>query len=129
MLIHFAILVVFFTTFLFSKEGNALFNPVQSHLKQYRQFISENDLTINNGVINLVLDGRRNNHKSLLLLGFYTVGKQLPKNGFPFREVQIIINYTMKDAQQMSYIASIESVLALSQGRINPDQFFDEISY
>ena len=124
-----ALLLLFFISSLYSREGDALFNSIHSYLKLYRQFIEEEDLTINNGVINLALDGRRTNHKSLLLLGFYTVGRQVQKNDLPFRKVQIIINYKMKDTQQMAFTASMESVLSLAQGRINPDQFFDEIHY
>ena len=84
-------------------------------------------------MIYLELDGRRTNLNSLFLLGFYsvgrTLGRQLQEQSFPLREVQIIIYYEMKDAQQIAVTASIESVLALSQGRINPDQFFNEIRY
>ena len=89
----------------------------------------EKDVTVKNGVIYLELDGRRTNLNSLLLLGFYSVGRQLQRNSSPFREVQIIINYEMKATQQMVATASMESVMALSQGRINPEQFFNEVRY
>ena len=133
MKLQFAIFLLFIMSYIYPGEGETIFNPIHTYLMLYRQNIEENDLTYKHGVINLVLHGRRTNHKSLLLLGFYsvgrTVGRQLKEQSFPLREVQIIIYYKMKDAQQIAVTASIESVLALSQGRINPDQFFNEIRY
>ena len=127
--LQFAMFILFFISYLYSEQGEALFNPISSYLKRYRQHIEEKDLTVNNGVISLELDGRRTNFNSLVLLGFYSVGKELQKNTSVFREVRIIIHYEMKDSQQLVAIASMKSVIALSQGRINPDQFFDEIHY
>ena len=128
-----AMLFLFFMSYLYSEQSETLFDPINSYLKRYRQDIEEKDITVKNGVIYLELDGRRTNLNSLFLLGFYsvgrTVGRKLQEQSFPLREVQIIIYYEMKDAQQIAVTASIESVLALSQGRINPDQFFNEIRY
>ena len=128
-----AMLFLFFMSYLYSEQSETLFDPINSYLKRYRQDIEEKDITVKNGVIYLELDGRRTNLNSLFLLGFYsvgrTLGRQLQEQSFPLREVQIIIYYEMKDAQQIAVTASIESVLALSQGRINPDQFFNEILY
>jgi len=128
-----AMLFLFFMSYLYSEQSETLFDPINSYLKRYRQDIEEKDITVKNGVIYLELDGRRTNLNSLFLLGFYsvgrTVGRQLQEQSFPLREVQIIIYYEMKDAQQIAVTASIESVLALSQGRINSDQFFNEIHY
>ena len=121
--------LVFFISILFSIENEALFDPISSYLKRYRQTIEEKDLDIKNGVIYLELDGRRTNLNSLLLLGFHSVGRQLQRNSSTFREVQIIIHYEMKDTQQIVATAKMESVMALSQGRINPEQFFNEVSY
>ena len=133
MKLQFAMFLLFFISYLYSEQGETFFEPINSYLKRYRQNIEEKDITVNNGVIQLELDGRRTNLKSLFLLGFYsvgrTVGRQLQKRSVPFREVQIIIYFEMKDAQQIAATASIESVLELSQGRINPDQFFNEIRY
>ena len=119
--------LVFFISILFSIENEALFDPISSYLKRYRQTIEEKDLDIKNGVIYLELDGRRTNHNSLFLIGFYSIGRQLQKSENNLREVQIIIHYEMKDTQQMVATASMQSVLALSQGRINQDQFFNKI--
>ena len=119
--------LVFFISILFSIENEALFDPISSYLKRYRQTIEEKDLDIKNGVIYLELDGRRTNHNSLFLIGFYSIGRQLQKSDNNLREVQIIIHYEMKDTQQMIATASMQSVLALSQGRINQDQFFNKI--
>ena len=115
--------LVFFISILFSIENETLFDPISSYLKRYRQTIEEKDLDIKNGVIYLELDGRRTNHNSLFLIGFYSIGRQLQKSDNNLREVQIIIHYEMKDTQQMIATASMQSVLALSQGRINQDQF------
>ena len=126
---QFIIFVVLFTSCLYSKEVETLFDPIYSYLKMYRQHIEKEDLTFNNGVINLVLDGRRTNHKSLLLLGFHALGKQLQKHTFPIRDVQIIIYYEMKNTREMVYISSVKSVLALAQGQKDPNQFFNELRY
>ena len=124
-----AILLFFFMSFLYPGQNETLFDSISSYLKRYRQNIEEKDITINNGVIYLELDGRRTNLNSLLLLGFHSVGRQLRRSGSSFREVQIIINYEMKNTQQMVATAKMESVIALSQGRINPEQFFNEVRY
>ena len=124
-----AMLLLFFMSYLYPGQSETLFDSISSYLNRYRQFIEENDVKVNNGVIYLELDGRRTNLNSLLLLGFYSVGRQLQRNSTPFREVQIIINYEMKATQQMVATASMESVMALSQGRINPEQFFNEVRY
>ena len=133
MTLKFPIYLLFFMSYLYSEQSETLFDPINSYLKRYRHDIEEKDITVKNGVIYLELDGRRTNLNSLFLLGFHsvgrTVGRQLQKNNAIFRKVQIIIYYEMKDAQQIAVTASIESVLALSQGRINPDQFFNEVRY
>ena len=125
----FSIFLLFFISYLYSGQVDNLFDPINSFLKRYRINIEEKDLTIKNGVIFLELDGRRTNLNSLVLLGFYSTGRQLQRNSSPFREVQIIVNYKMKDAQQISVTASVESVLGLTRGRIYPDQFINELSY
>ena len=124
-----AMFLLFFMSYLYPGQSETLFDSISSYLKRYRQYIEEKDVTVKNGVIYLELDGRRTNLNSLLLLGFYSVGRQLQRNSTPFREVQIIINYEMKATQQMVATASMESVMALSQGRINPEQFFNEVRY
>ena len=124
-----AMFLFFFISYLYPRQNETLFDSISSYLKRYRQYIEEKDVTFNNGVIYLELDGRRTNLNSLLLLGFHSVGRQLQRNSSSFREVQIIINYEMKNTQQMVAIANMESVIALSQGRINPEQFFNEVRY
>ena len=119
----------FFISYLYPGQNETLFASISSYLKRYRQNIEEKDVTVKNGVIYLQLDGRRTNLNSLLLLGFHSVGRQLQRNSSSFREVQIIINYEMKNTQQMVATAKMESVMALSQGRINPEQFFNEVRY
>ena len=121
--------ILFIISILNAEQSDALYDSINSYLKRYRLHIEEKDLTVTNGVIYLELEGRRTNLKSLVLLGFYSVGRQLQKNSFPFREVQIIVHYEMKNTKQISVTASMESVLDLSQGRINPDQFLNELFY
>jgi len=129
MKMRFMLLLVVIFSILFSTENKTLFDSINSYLKRYRHSIEEKDFNIKNGVIILELYGRRTNQKSLFLLGFYSIGRQLRKISFNFREVQIIIHYEMKNTQQMTAKASIESVLALSQGRISQEKFFNEIKY
>ena len=125
----FTILFVFILPSLYAGQDESLSAEIQTYLSRYRQSIDKEDIMIENGVIFLELDGRRTNHKSLLLLGFHSVGRQLQKYSGTFREVQIIIHYEMKHTQHMAVTASNESVLGLSQGRINPDQFFNRVRY
>ena len=121
--------LLFIISILNAGQSETLYDSINSYLKRYRLHIEEKDLTVINGVIYLELEGRRTNLKSLVLLGFYSVGRQLKNNSIPFREVQIIVHYEMKDSQQIAATASTESVLKLSQGRINPDQFINEIRF
>jgi hypothetical protein len=67
--------------------------------------------------------------KSQLLLGFFSVGRAIQKSRYPFREVQIIIYYEIKESQQLAVTASVEKVLKLTQGRLSSEQFFNEIGY
>ena len=129
MKLRFSIFIVFILSSLHSGEDLSLFHSIQSYLLRYRQFIDTNDLIVGDGVIYLELDGRRTNHKSLLLVGFHSVGRQLQNSSFHLRQVQVTIHYEMKETQQISATASMESVLALSQGRMNPDQFFNKVHY
>ena len=124
-----AMFLCFFISYLYPGQNETLFDSISSYLKRYRQNIEEKDVTVKNGVIYLQLDGRRTNLNSIALLGFYSVGRQVQKNSAPFREVQIIVHYEMKNTKQISVTASMESVLNLSQGRINPDQFINELFY
>ena len=122
-------LVFFILSSLFAGEIESLFLPIQSYLSRYRQSIDTEDIKIDNGVIYLELDGRRTNYKSLLLLGFNSVGRSLQKHSHPLRQVQIIIHFKMKDSQQIVATATIESVFSLSHGQMNPDQFFNGLRY
>ena len=127
MKMKFMLFLLIILSILFSTENITLFDPIISYLKRYRHTIEEKDFNIKNGVIYLELYGRRTNQKSLFLLGFFSIGRQLQKGRSNLREVQIIIHYEMKNTQQMTAKASIESVLALVQGRINQEKFFKKI--
>ena len=122
------ILLIFWTV-LIAGKGDLLLESIESYLSKYRQEISDEDVTIQGGIIRLKLDGRRTNLKSQLLLGFFSVGRAIQKNSYPFREVQIIIYCEIKESQQLVVTASIDKVLELTQGRLGSEQFFNEIGY
>ena len=73
--------------------------------------------------MHLILKGRRTNHKSLLLIGFNALGKQLQKSPTYVKEIKISIQYELKDLQEITFLAPIEVVINLSKGAINPKQF------
>ena len=129
MKIKFTLFILFIFSILLPIEIESIFNPIRSSLQRYRYTIEEKDFDIENGIIYLELNGRRTNQNSLFLLGFYSIGREMQKRNFNFREVQIIIHYEMKNTQQIIAKASRESVLTLSQGRLSQEQFFNEIEY
>ena len=122
------ILLIFWTVLIAGRE-DPVYELIETYLSKYRQIISEEDVAIQSGSISLELDGRRTNLKSQLLLGFYSVGRAIQKSSYPFREVQIIIYYEIKESQQLAVTADIEKVLKLVQGRLGSEQFFNEIGY
>ena len=122
-------ILLIFWTILIAGKGDLLHESIESYLSKYRQEISDEDVTIQGGIIRLKLDGRRTNLKSQLLLGFFSVGRAIQKSSYPFREVQIIIYYEIKESQQLVVTASIDKVLELTQGRLGSEQFFNEIGY
>ena len=122
-------ILLIFWTILIAGKGDLLHESIESYLSKYRQEISDEDVTIQGGIIRLKLDGQRTNLKSQLLLGFFSVGRAIQKNSYPFREVQIIIYYEIKESQQLVVTASIDKVLELTQGRLGSEQFFNEIGY
>ena len=106
-----------------------LYKSLETHLAKYKQSIESDDVTMQNGIFRLEMHGRRTNIKSQLLLGFYSIGRVLQKSSTPFREVQIVINYDLKERQIVIGKAPIEHVLDLSQHRISSEQFFVKIGY
>ena len=121
--------LIIFCAALCAGQEDPLFEAIESYLSKYRQSIVEEDVTIQSGIIRLELDGRRTNLKSQLLLGFFSVGRAIQKSSYPFREVQIIIYYEIKEFQQLAVTAGVEKVLNLAQGRLGSEQFFNEIGY
>ena len=81
-----------------------LYKSIESYLSKYRQSITSDDISLQNGIIRLELNGRRTNIKFQLLLGFYSVGRALQQNSAQFREVQIIIYYEMKEKRKTLYM-------------------------
>ena len=106
-----------------------LYKSLETYLAKYRQSLASDDVTIQNGIISLEMKGRRTNIKSQLLLGFYSIGRSLQRSSTPFREVHIVIYYDLKERQEVLSKASVEKVLELSQGRLNPEHFFAIIGY
>ena len=110
-----------------ARTGDLLFNAIESHLSKYRYSINERDVSIINGIIRVEITARRTNIKSQQLLGFYSVGSALNKISTPFREVQIIIHYELRGGQEVVMTAPVDLTLALSQGNLSPNQFFDKL--
>ena len=110
-----------------AREGDLLFNAIESHLSKYRYSINERDVSILDGIIRLEITARRTNIKSQQLLGFYSVGSALNKTDTSFREVQIIIHYELRGGQKVVIRAPVKLILELSQGKLSPDQFFDKL--
>ena len=120
------ILLILFST-ISAREGDLLFNAIESHLSKYRYSINERDVSIINGIIRLEITARRTNIKSQQLLGFLSVGRALQRISNPFHEVHIIIRYKKKGVQEILITAPVELVLKLSQGKLRPKQFFYKI--
>ena len=120
------ILLIFWSVLIAGRE-DPVHESIESYISKYRQTISKEDVTIQSGIIRLELDGRRTNLNSQLLLVFFSVGRAIQKSSYPFREVQIIIYYEIKESQQLAVTAGVEKVLKLAQGRLGSEQFFNEI--
>ena len=106
-----------------------LYKSLETYLAKYRQSLASDDVTMQNGIFRLEMNGRRTNIKSQLLIGFYSIGRVLQKSSTPFREVQIIIYYDLKERQEVLVKAPVEKVMDLSQGRLSSEQFFVVIGY
>ena len=124
---RFVVILFILLSTIFAREGDLLFNAIESHLSKYRYSINERDISIINGIIRVKITARRTNIKSQQLLGFYSVGRALNKTSTPFREVQIIIHYELRGGQEVVMTAPVELTLALSQGKLSPNQFFDKL--
>ena len=111
------------------KNDFSLYNSIQSNLSKYRQSISSNDFSFNKGTIHLTLNGRRTNIKTILLIGFYSVGIAINRADIHCREVVIEVSYGTKKGNQVTVRSSAEEVFQLSQGRLRPEQFFILIGY
>ena len=124
---RFVVILFIFLSAIFGRTGDLLFNTLESHLSKYRYSINKRDVSIINGIIRVEITARRTNIKSQQLLGFYSVGSALNKTSTPFREVQIIIHYELRGGQEVAMTAPVELTLALSQGKLSPNQFFDKL--
>ena len=127
--IQLGVIILIFLAGLNAGKHDPLSRSLETYLAKYKQSIESDDVTIKNGIFRLEMNGRRTNIKSQLLLGFYSIGRVLQKSYTPFREVQIVINYDLKERQMVLSKAPIEKVLDLSQGKISSDQFFAIIGY
>ena len=101
-----------------------LYKSLETYLAKYRLSLASDDVTMQNGIFRLEMNGRRTNIKSQLLIGFYSIGRVLQKSSTPFREVQIVIYYNLKEKQKVLSKAPVEKVLDLYKGRLSPEQFF-----
>ena len=124
---RFVLILLILLSTISAREGDLLFNAIESHLSKYRYSINERDVSIINGIIRVEITARRTNIKSQQLLGFYSVGSALNKTSTPFREVQIIIHYELRGGREVAMIAPVELTLALSQGKLSANQFFDKL--
>jgi len=124
---RFVIILLIVLSAIFARSGDLLFNSIESQLSKYRYSINKEDVTVINGIIRVEITARRTNIKSQQLLGFYSVGSALNKSSTPFREVQIIINFELKRAQNIVMTAPVDLILELSQGRLSSNQFFNKL--
>ena len=106
-----------------------LYKSLETYLAKYRQSLTSDDVTMQNGIFRLEMNGRRTNIKSQLLIGFYSIGRVLQKSSTPFREVQVVIYYDLKEREEVLAKAPVEKVMDLSQGRLSSEQFFVVIGY
>ena len=127
--VRLGVIILIFLAGLNARRHNPLYRSLETNLSKYKQSIESDDVTMQNGIFRLEMQGRRTNIKSQLLLGFYSVGRVLQKSNTPFREVQIVINYDLKEKQMFVAKAPVEEVLDLSQGRLSLEQFFAIIEY
>ena len=123
--------IIAFILFAGLNAGNEdpLYKSLETYLAKYRQSLENDDVTTQNGIFRLAMNGRRTNIKSQLLIGFYSIGRVLQKSSTPFREVQIVIYYDLKERQEVLAKAPVEKVMDLSQGRLSSEQFFVVIGY
>lgn len=124
---RFVVILFILLSAISAREGDLLFNAIESHLSKYRYSINERDVSIINGIIRVEITARRTNIKSQQLLGFYSVGSALNKTRTPMREVQIIIHYELRGGQEVTMTAPVKLILELSQGKLSPNQFFDKL--
>ena len=126
---RFGVIIFILLAFLNAGVADPIYKSIETYLVKYRQSIKYNDVTIQNEIIHLEMHGRRTNIKSQLLLGFYAIGRALLKSSTPFRGVQIVIYYDLKERQEVLAKAPAENVIDLSQGRLSSEKFFDVIGY
>ena len=107
---RFGVIIFILLAFLNAGVADPIYKSIETYLVKYRQSIKSDDLTLQNETVHLVMHGRRTNIKSQLLLGFYSIGRVLQKSNTPFREVQIIINYDLKERQTVITKAPIENI-------------------
>ena len=127
--VRLGVIILILLAGLIAGKQDPLHRSLKTYLAKYKQSIDSDDITIQNGIFRLEMYGRRTNIKSQLLLGFYSIGRVLQKSSTPFREVQVVINYDLKERQMVLAKAPLEKVLDLSQGKLSSDQFFAIIGY
>ena len=124
----FLILLFLNINLIFSSQ-NIIYNLVNNNLNKYGQYIENEEITFDNGIIRLVLDGRRTNIKSQLLLGYYSIGLAIQSIEIFCNTVEVVINYEMKNETQVISRAAPQKVIQLSMRQISPEKFFLYVSY
>ena len=127
--IRLGVIILIFLAGINAGQHDPLSRSLVTYLAKYKQSIESDDITMQNGIFRLEMNGRRTNIKSQLLIGFYSIGRVLQKSSTPFREVQIVIYYDLKERQEVLAKAPAEQVMDLSQGRLSLEQFFVVIGY
>ena len=127
--LQFVLITILFITSSYSSQEEILYKPINSFLSKFRHNINKEDISVQNGIISITLEGRRTNLQSLLLIGFYSIGRVLDNRNTDVRIVQVVIKYDQKGGQEIVMSQSINKVLDLSKARINSEQFFLDVRY
>ena len=128
-LIFKTIIILAASSVLVCQDDGVIFENVHQHLAKYRQTISPSDLEFQNGVLRLQLAGRRTNYKSLMLLGFFAIGRTISTMDIQLYRIEVVILVEIRDGRRVSARAEPGEVVDLARGRINSEHFFQQIGF
>ena len=123
------IVILAASSVLVCQDDDLIFENVNQHLTKYRQTISPGDLEIKNGVLRLQLAGRRTNYNSLMLLGFFAIGRTISTMDIQLYRIEVVIQVNIRDGRRVSAWAAPGEVVDLARGRINSEHFFQQIGF